>query len=287
LCVYPLKAIRRKFMQNIKHCFSGKGQRGLDFISPSLQCVPTKLQTIGEDFCGLDVNTPLGGEQPISAVPVLLFGTRLTAVAATSTGDFTVVFIGTATGHLKKVVVESRSSALEYGDLTVEEGSAVNPDLHFDSQLMHLYVMTEKKVSKVKVQECSVYRSCLECLGAKDPYCGWCSLENKCSLRSDCQDAAKDPLYWISYKSGRCTTITSVIPNQLQRTTARTLDLIIDNLPSLTGHFLCAFTVLDKPLITNATRKGSGVNCTTPRTDLLPSIPPGQRKFFLHSCKHR
>ncbi|XP_044257238.1 plexin A3 [Tribolium madens] len=279
LCVYPLKAIRRKFMQNIKHCFSGKGQRGLDFISPSLQCVSTKLQTIGEDFCGLDVNTPLGGEQAISAVPVLLFTTRLTAVAATSTGDFTVVFIGTATGHLKKVVVESRSSALEYGDLTVEEGSPVNPDLYFDSQLMHLYVMTEKKVSKVKVQECSVYRSCLECLGAKDPYCGWCSLENKCSLRSDCQDAAKDPLYWISYKSGRCTTITSVIPNQLQRTTARTLDLIIDNLPSLSGHFLCAFTVLDKPLITNATRKGSGVNCTTPRTDLLPSIPPGQHHF--------
>lgn len=41
LCVYSLKAIRRKFMQNIKTCFSGKGQRGLDFISPSHQCVPT------------------------------------------------------------------------------------------------------------------------------------------------------------------------------------------------------------------------------------------------------
>ncbi|CAG9816899.1 unnamed protein product [Phaedon cochleariae] len=161
----------------------------------------TKLQTIGEDFCGLDVNTPLGGEQPVSAVPVLLFDTRLTAVVATSTGDFTVVFIGTAKGHLKKVVVESSTSALEYGDLVVEEDSPVNPDLHFDSQSMHLYVMTEKKVSKVKVQECTVYRNCLECLGVKDPYCGWCSLENKCSLRSDCQDAAKDPLYWISYKN--------------------------------------------------------------------------------------
>lgn len=55
------------------------------------------------------------------------------------------------------------------------------------------------------------------------------------------------------------------------------LDLVIDNLPSLTGHFLCAFTALDKTLITNATRKGSGVNCTTPRTDSLPSIPQGQR----------
>ncbi|KAF4525114.1 hypothetical protein B566_EDAN005056 [Ephemera danica] len=61
-----------------------------------------KLKTIGEDFCGLDVNTPLGGEQAMVAVPVLTFDKHLTAVAATSTGDFTVVFVGTATGHLKK-----------------------------------------------------------------------------------------------------------------------------------------------------------------------------------------
>lgn len=279
LCVYSLKSIRRRFMTNIKHCFSGNGERGLDFISPSHHCVMTKLQTIGEDFCGLDVNTPLGGEQSISAMPVLLFETRLTSVAATSTGDFTVVFVGTATGHLKKVVVETSNTALEYGDLLVEQNSPVNADLHFDSQLMHLYVMTEKKVSKVKVQECSVYKTCWDCLNAKDPYCGWCSLENKCSLRSDCQDAAEDPLYWISYKSGRCTTITTVTPNQLQRTTARTLDLIIENLPTLSGQFLCAFTALDKTLITNATKKNYGVNCTTPRTDTLPSIPPGQHHF--------
>jgi plexin A len=45
-----------------------------------------------------------------------------------------------------QVVVESSSSALEYGDLIVDENSPVNPDLHFDSQLMHLYVMTDRKV---------------------------------------------------------------------------------------------------------------------------------------------
>lgn len=47
-------------------------------------------------------------------------------------------------------MVESSTAALEYGDLVVEEKSPVNPDLHFDSQLMHLYVMTEKKVSYKK-----------------------------------------------------------------------------------------------------------------------------------------
>jgi len=41
LCVYTLKSIRRKFMQNIRTCFEGKANRGLDFISPSHTCVPT------------------------------------------------------------------------------------------------------------------------------------------------------------------------------------------------------------------------------------------------------
>lgn len=66
------------------------------------------------------------------------------------------------------------------------------------------------------------------------------------SLRGDCRDAALDPLYWISYKSGRCTTITSVNPHELQRTTARTLQLVIDNLPNLPGNYICAFSAVGK-----------------------------------------
>jgi plexin A len=97
----------------------------------------------------------------------------------------------------------------------------VRPDLLFDLKKDHVYVMTDRKLSKVRVQDCAQYADCNQCLGARDPYCGWCSLENKCSLRGDCRDAALDPLYWISYKSGRCTTITSVNPYELQRTTAR------------------------------------------------------------------
>lgn len=279
LCIYSLKSIRRKFMQNIKACFNGNGPRGLDFISPNMNCVSTKLQTISEDFCGLDVNSPLGGEQPIAAVPVCLFNTQLSSVAATSTSGYTVVFIGTVDGHLKKVVVESTSLAIEYADIPIDEGSRINPDMHFDNQKMHIYVMSKHKVSKVKVHDCSVYKTCGECLGAKDPYCGWCSLENKCSLRSNCQDDANDPLFWVSYKTGKCTTITSVIPHILQRTTARTLELIIDHLPQLKENLVCAFTTEEKTLFTNATKKRNGVNCTTPRTDMLPQIEQGKHHF--------
>lgn len=224
LCVYPLKWIRQKFMTNIKSCFSGKGSRGLDFISPNMQCVVTKLNTINEDFCGLDVNSPLGGEIAIVAIPAALFDVRMTSVAATRTSGYTVVFAGTAHGHLKKIVVESATSAVEYADIKVHEGSPVNPDMHFDLQELNLYVMTDDRVSKIKVHDCTVFNTCAECLGAKDPYCGWCSLENKCSLRSSCDDNSNDPLFWVTYKNGKCTTITSVVPHQLQRTTARTVN---------------------------------------------------------------
>lgn len=244
-----------------------------------------KLQTISEDFCGLDVNSPLGGEQPIAAVPVTLIPHQLTAVAATRTSGYTVVFIGTMEGHLKKVVVESATSAIEYADIVIDEGSKVNADMHFDGQELNLYVMTHKKVAKVKVHDCTVFQTCSDCLGAKDPYCGWCSLENKCSLRSNCQDDTNDPLFWVSYKTGKCTTIMNVSPHQLQRTTARTLELQIDHLPALKEQLVCAFTTADKPTIyTNATRKRNGVNCTTPRTDLLPQIAQGKRTNILFVC---
>jgi plexin A len=279
LCVYSLKQIRRKFMQNIQRCFTGTGSRGLDFISPSLPCINTRLTQIGQDFCGLDVNTPLGGELPIVTAPVLTFDDHLTGVTATSTGDYTVAFLGTGDGYLKKVVIESAKSGFEYDTLPIKPGHSVNSDILFDLKQNHVYVMTDKKLSKVRVQDCSVYTTCHEFLESRDPYCGWCSLENKCSLRGDCRDAALDPLYWISYKSGRCTTITAVQPHELQRTTARTLSLVIDNLPTLPGQFLCVFQALGKNLVTNATRTSNGVSCTTPRNDLLPLIPSTEHHF--------
>ena len=54
----------------------------------------------------MDVNQPLGGTVPIETEPVITYdNVHLTSVAATSTNDFTVAFLGTSTGHLKKVTL--------------------------------------------------------------------------------------------------------------------------------------------------------------------------------------
>ena len=35
------------------------------------------------------------------------------------------------------------------------------------------------QISKVRVEHCSTYTNCSSCLEARDPYCGWCSLEKR------------------------------------------------------------------------------------------------------------
>uniref|UniRef100_A0A0K2U8T1 Plexin A [Tribolium castaneum] n=1 Tax=Lepeophtheirus salmonis TaxID=72036 RepID=A0A0K2U8T1_LEPSM len=280
LCLYSLKSVRRKFTQNIQRCFSGKGSKGLDFISTSFKCINTRFLQIGEEFCGLNVNTPFGGDLPLTVEPVITFdNSLLTAVTAMSTGDYTVAFIGTGDGYLKKVAVSSSNSGLEYSTIQISKESKVNPDITFDLKREHIYVMTEKQVSKVRVEYCSRYTTCGECLAAKDPYCGWCSLKNKCLLSGDCKNDTMNLLYWISYKSGLCTTITQVKPKELQSTTSSMLTLSIDNLQSLSGQFICVFATLGKTLITDATLTSNKITCMTPTNDLLPLIPANEHNY--------
>ena len=56
---------------------------------------------------------------------------------------------------------------------------------------------------------------------------------------------------------------------------------MIDNLPTLSGQFECAFSALGKMLTTDATRTANGVSCTTPRTDHIPPNQNGQRTYLL------
>lgn len=61
-------------------------------------------QKIGDDFCGLVLNQPLGGLRVIEGNPLYEDRTEgMGAVAAYTYGEHTVVFVGTRSGQLKKV----------------------------------------------------------------------------------------------------------------------------------------------------------------------------------------
>ena len=38
----------------------------------------------------------------------------------------------------------------------------------------------------IPVEDCESFRDCTSCSGLGDPLCGWCSIEDKCSRRSEC-----------------------------------------------------------------------------------------------------
>lgn len=46
-------------------------------------------------------------------------------------------------------------------------------------KLDFLYVMQRNRVTRLPANSCSNYSTCSDCLKARDPYCGWCSLSNR------------------------------------------------------------------------------------------------------------
>lgn len=201
LCVYALKDLQRRFTENIQHCFEGNGQRGLDFIEPSEECQPVGVP-ITEDFCGMDVNSPLDGSLPIKAVPSLTYPDELlTSVAATAVDNRTIVFLGTDAGHLKRVVLETPSRGVEYSQTLIEEDEAINADMAFSKDGSHLYVMAGNKVFRVSVEQCDEHRTCEECAVSQEPFCGWCTWGNKCTTKSNCDVPPDGSLYWTRHES--------------------------------------------------------------------------------------
>ncbi|ESO84358.1 hypothetical protein LOTGIDRAFT_168803 [Lottia gigantea] len=141
-------------------------------------------------------------------------------------------------------------------------------------------------VTKLQVHDCSQYTTCYDCLGAKDPYCGWCSFEDKCSPTTDCQ--IKDQsMRWLSYSGQQCTNITQVVPSKIQKgrgITTQELKVSIAYLPPIDENELkCVFTSYEignkRPVVLKTQGKPllqGGVRCDTPMPNKLPPIPTGK-----------
>ncbi|XP_060579456.1 plexin-A2-like isoform X2 [Ruditapes philippinarum] len=159
----------------------------------------------------------------------------------------------------------------------------------------YMYVMTDHKLMKMKLYNCSQYTTCNSCLQAGNPYCGWCSLENKCSLKKDC--ASNDQvLRWLPYSGSNnsCPSITSVIPKQIQKeySHSRSIQLNVSNLPSFGTHpYQCVFSYSRniRIITTNKTLDNPNnkvVRCNTPETHLLPPIPTGEDHIKMNLSIH-
>ncbi|XP_008293461.1 plexin-B1 [Stegastes partitus] len=180
-----------------------------------------------------------------------------------------------------QVLVRSDWSGHLYGSLTVDDGSAVSADLLLDESQKHLYVLTSNRLSRVPVASCERQTDCQTCLSLRDPYCGWCVLEGRCSRKHQCQ-RHQQPNHWLwSFEpTNQCVTVQSLQPANQSREEQTQVTLSVIQLPALTRaeSLSCVFGLLPpQPAVV----MGTSITCQSPAPELLPSMPTGSDHMIL------
>ncbi|XP_036426914.1 plexin-A1b [Colossoma macropomum] len=270
LCLFTLRRIKEKIKERIQSCYRGEGKLSLPWLlNKELACINSPLQ-IDDNFCGQDFNQPLGGTSTIEGIPLFIDkDDGMTSVAAYDYRGNTVVFTGTRTGRLKKILINSVSPsrpALLYENVVVGDGSPILRDLLFSPDQQFIYTLTEKQVKRVPVESCDQYKTCSECLGSRDPHCGWCVLLNVCSRKDRCE-RADEPQRFAS-RVDQCVEL-SVQPNNISVTMSKVqLVLQARNVPDLSAGVNCSFEDYTE---TEARIQGSFIHCLSPTAkELIP-----------------
>ena len=195
----------------------------MEYISGTIlegKC-PDKLGSSGNilNFC--EIGLKISGQYPATAEP--LYVTNHEAVTAVHYSDIRgqknkgVLLLGTSTGSVKSVLVTAEGGSEETGVriLATQPLSDTSPviQLTLSEQQDHIIALQKHTLIKLPVSECDrLYDECGDCMAASDPFCGWCSMENKCVGRHQCQTRE-----WISASNSasRCSQIEQVIPSSL------------------------------------------------------------------------
>lgn len=275
LCIFSLKEIETKFDENIHMCFNGSVKyRNMAYISGPIQ--DGKCPTSGANFNVLnfcDVGLKISGLSPIVGTAIHHFpDTFITSISLARSESHTVAFLGTDTGQLKKVLL-SGNDAYVYESMEIEKNSRILPDTLISPDKEYIYVLSNKSISKVKVEHCNSYTNCSSCLEAKDPYCGWCSLEKRCTVRDDCQKAVSSSPRWLSLGTGQqCIDFEQVLPDHIPIDQMDTVQLTIRTLPELPSgaKYRCVFGNTE-PI--DAIVTAFGLSCPTPNVSARTNIP--------------
>ncbi|NWR77647.1 PLXA2 protein, partial [Centropus unirufus] len=277
LCVFPIRTINAQIKDRLQSCYQGEGNLELNWLlGKDVQCTKAPVP-IDDNFCGLDINQPLGGSTPVDGVTLFTSSRdRMTSVASYVYNGYSVVFVGTKTGKLKKIRADGPPhGGIQYEMVTVfKDGSPVLRDMAFSIDHKYLYVMSERQVSRVPVESCEQYTTCGECLSSGDPHCGWCTLHHMCSPRDSCERA--DEPYRFAGSIGQCMGVT-VQPSSISVSEhSLPLSLLVSDAPDLTAGVTCLFGNLTE---VEGQVVGSRVVCVSPGAKDVPAIPVDQDWF--------
>ncbi|XP_015824262.3 plexin-B3 [Nothobranchius furzeri] len=288
LCVYGMAKLDAMMLRAQEVCYTegGRGSGGQEeaYIeyAVSSKCLRLPKDSLSEYPCGWEhTPNPIASAVPLQAGPTITLPTQLTAVTAASEAGHTIAFLGDQEGRLHKVLVRPDGSGDLYGSLLVNSDGAISADLLLDGSLQHVYVLSDDQLSKVPVSSCETQRDCQSCLSNKDPYCGWCVLEGRCSRKHQCQrHLLANHWLWSFEPTNQCITVQSLQPANQSKEEQAQVTLTVLQLPALKGAEVlsCVFGNLPpQPAVV----KETSIACQSPAPELLPATPAGRDHMIL------
>ncbi|XP_035577980.1 plexin-A2 isoform X1 [Zalophus californianus] len=279
LCAFPIRAINLQIKERLQSCYQGEGNLELNWLlGKDVQCTKAPVP-IDDNFCGLDINQPLGGSTAVEGLTLYTTSRdRMTSVASYVYNGYSVVFVGTKSGKLKKIRADGPPhGGVQYEMVSVlKDGSPILRDMAFSIDERYLYIMSERQITRVPVESCEQYTTCGECLSSGDPHCGWCALHNMCSRRDKCQRAWEPNRFAASIS--QCMSL-EVHPSSISVSEhSRRLSLVVSDAPDLSVGISCAFGNLTE---VEGQVSGSQVICISPGPKDVPVIPLDQDWFGL------
>uniref|UniRef100_A0A673HYR1 Plexin-B2-like n=1 Tax=Sinocyclocheilus rhinocerous TaxID=307959 RepID=A0A673HYR1_9TELE len=231
LCMYPLSSINARLEEVIESCYIGEV---LEDEKPKTVYSPYISKTEAYK-CGAEfLPSPLASkpEYALAVKPIYTRNDMLTAVAVAVENEHTVAFLGTSGADVLKV--------------SPIPGS-------------------------VPVQACEQKNDCQSCVSQRDPYCGWCVLEGRCTRKKDCRKG-EGKNAWLWSPKQTCVTIESFEPPNIScKKTERTQVL---NSPD---RLHCEFDGYKS----HATMEGAQVICDLPTSENIPPTPETQGEGIL------
>ncbi|XP_076133135.1 plexin-B3 [Alosa pseudoharengus] len=288
LCVYDMERLDKALKTAQELCYTQEGrgptnqEEAYIEYEVSSKCLRLAQSSVTEYPCGGEhTPSPIASAVPLVADPALTRDTQLTAVATATEAGHTIALLGDKAGHLHKVFLQANGTGTLYDSVTVDEKSAINADLLLDSAGQSIYVLTEKKVTRLPVAQCSRHTDCQSCLSVRDPYCGWCVLEGRCSRKQECQRHAQSNHWLWSYHQGQqCVSVQSLVPSSQSREEQTQVSFTVAQLPMLSGDesLACSFGGLPSQ---SAVVMENRITCQSPKPELLPPSPPGSDHMAL------
>ncbi|XP_070814735.1 plexin-B1 isoform X2 [Chaetodon trifascialis] len=282
LCMFSLEDVDGRINYTRDLCYTQMGKEaGLEaaYIEYEVKsnCANLPENTLDAYPCGSDhTPSPMASRMAVEAETILDSpSARLTAVAVSVRAGHTIAFLGDSKGNLHKVFLGPNGEVEEYSVISIQQNAALSSDLILDQKEEHLFIMTHNMLQKRPVAECQQHPDCHSCLLAHDPYCGWCVLEGRCVLQSECS-RGKQPGQWLwSFDmEQQCLAVQDLNPSNVSREETRTVSLSVPGLPVLEKDesYSCVFQDSHSPAVVTE----GGVTCHSPDTGRVPMVSPGQ-----------